>query len=324
MKGRIIFISNSVYPTADSGGGSVVVYRHLKRFEKEGKEVVIINSLPNKSRSSEFKEIYLDKKQWYPPIRKNWPILTNIRVWLEVQYILKKLKPTEGDVVLSILGDYTNLLALQISKRYTLPLHMIYHDDSLFNRYERENTLTKSHVKAIVKKVNCFYAVSKPMQTLLIENGAELVKLLYPIPEGNILNKLPAWKPSFEVNLELCYAGMLLEDAHFDILKKVSDAISYNGIFTILTNVNPLFEKKISHSLRIKIEKQILNKKELFEYLISNFSSLLVFYSFDSYKEPRMCTSFPSKFCEFVHLGLPIILIAPTYSAIGKWAIENN
>ncbi|MBJ7296114.1 MAG: hypothetical protein JHC73_07280, partial [Dolichospermum sp.] len=32
----------------------------------------------------------------------------------------------------------------------------------------------------------------------------------------------------------------------------------------------------------------------------------------------------PSKLVEFCHLGLPILIIAPTTTSLGKWSLEHN
>ena len=151
IKNRIIFISNTVYPVDNSCGGSVVVYRHLIRLKEEGHEVVMINSLFNSKFNTEFQEISIPKKKWYPPLRAKIPFFTEIRAFLDYGRLKSKIRFTENDIVIGIFGEYLNLTALRIVKLNKSKLYFFYHDDNLFNKYGLERLLSKWHIYNLFK-----------------------------------------------------------------------------------------------------------------------------------------------------------------------------
>jgi len=325
-KKTIYFISHSTYPVANTGGGSIVLYRHLKRLEKDGYKIVFIHSIQNPPSTSktEFEEILIKRRKWYPPLRPHTPLLTNVRISFYFKYLKKLIKPKPGDLILSTFGDYTNLLALKLSVRFKLPLFMIYHDDNLFNTYFNENLLSKPAVKKIIRQTKHFFAVSEPMKDLLLQNGASSVSVLYPIPDG-YTGKKKAWTDTYTSDSSFYNSGAIFEDFHSGLIQNIANAAEKARInISLLGRLSSTFKKRLEqfHSLRIggRVEKT----EDLFKQLIIKADVLLVFYSFEPNKEQRLFHSFPSKFAEYSHLGIPILIIAPSYSAIGKWAIKNN
>lgn len=321
---RIFFLSHSIYPKPNSGGGSVLLYRHLSRLQKAGFEIVLLHAIQNPPSQTEFGEINIEKKFWYPPLRPKTPTLTELRVQFYYIAIKDKIKFKSSDIILSYFGDYTNLLALKISQNNKLPLYMIYHDDSLFNEYFKENLLSKRQANTLLSKTSHFFAVSEQMRDLLIEKGAASCSVLYPIPEVNAGKTKSVDDVNFDC-LNICFAGSIIEKMHSDILLKIAAAIQLShGQLT-------LFSNKLSDSLTNKLTDQCLthlkgwkSTSEIFDFFNKKADVLLVYYSFKPELELRMFHSFPSKFTEYCSLGIPVLLIAPNFSSLGKWAIENK
>lgn len=325
---RIIFISNSTYPLANTGGGSVVVYRHFKRLQQSGHPVLIINffnqQINESQQKGEFEAINLNKKWWYPPLRINTPLLTALRMRLSFNELKNKLDIGHDDILIGLFGEYSNVLAMQIAKQFGNRLYMIYHDDCLFNQYGPYNLLTPYLLKQVIKYTTHVFAVSKPMKTMLLKNGIRSSSVVFPIPEGYNKKIKAAAEVNFN-NLKFAFSGLLFDDLHFEILQNISSACeAINGNIDLIGDLPADLKRNLNSIKNIHLTERIATTAGLFDYIIKNIDVLLVFYSFKLENEHRMFTSFPSKFTEYCHLGLPVLIIAPPVSSIGKWAIENN
>jgi glycosyltransferase involved in cell wall biosynthesis len=324
---RIIFISNSIVPLKDAGGGSVVVYRHLKRLKNEGYQVVVIylNSLILGGQHDDaFEYVCVSKKNWHPPLRRKTPLLTKIRILLTFKYLTKifRFNP-DTDLILGILGEVSNLLLLQIRRKLGIPFYMFFHDDFIFNEYAFENLLTRKNVNEVLKHSCYIFPVSDPLTNILLEKGINNAARLYPIPEGYTGTGRAQFVNKGQ-GLNLLTAGTF-GPVHFDILKKIGQASnSTNSKFYCVTDLPLDLQGQLTSGGNVSYVPRFQTTSQLFDYILKSIDILIVFYSFNVSTEPRLLTSFPSKFIEYCHLGLPIILIAPQQSSLGKWAVLNN
>lgn len=321
MSKRVIFISNSIIPKKDAGGGSVIIYRHLKQLEQNGFKIIIVFLGKGVNYIDGFQYIYVEKKWWYPFLRKRTPFFSAITMSLYLKVLLKKLDLIyKNDITLGLLGEIPNLLQLKIFNKKKVPFFLFYHDDTLFNRYWLLNPLGKRQIKAILSKATFIFSVSQQMVNLLRERKIAHTKVLYPIPEsyngakksiGHHLNKL-----------NFCYAGMALH-IHFDILDNISQGLkNLNNDLYCVTGPLEGFQPKHADNIIIKPRFDTVNN--LFGFMLAEIDVNIIFYSFSLQHEPRMETSFPSKFVEYAQLGIPIVIIAPEFSSLGKWAINKN
>jgi hypothetical protein len=324
---RIIFISNSITPRRDGGGGSVVVYRHLKRFKDAGHQVVVVilygNLPPDLQVSDEFEYIQLRKKPWYPPLRKKTPLLSSLRIDFTLKSLNKQLKISCNDVVLGILCEVSNLLAVKIKERFEVPFFLLYHDDTIFNRYALQNILNAALIGEILTKAAYIFPVSDPLTDLLKDSGIANTETLYPIPEG-YSGPFTRTGTALPGSPQLLVSGML-EPIHFPTLKKISRAVDkQNGKFYCVADLPSGQRTALTAGEKIIVRPRFPTNAGLFNFIREKITILLVFYSFDLQHEPRMLTSFPSKFVEYCHLRTPVLIIAPPDSSLGKWAKKNK
>lgn len=323
---RIIFISNTTFPDDNAGGGSAIIYRHLKRFALSNYNILIVTMLNpttfSQQQPVEFPVINVAKKWWFPPLRKGMSILTNIRMHLETRLVLSNIQfnPDE-DIILGLLGEVSNLLILNLYAKFKVKYYLFFHDDTIFNRYADNNLLSKKHLNNILYHTQQVFSVSDVLTDLLKANGFEKSSTLYPIPHG--YNGIR--KDRNNVNdeqLKFCVSGMI-DPIHFDVINLLANSISkHNDELICISNFDDELKKSLNS--QIQFVNRFENLKELFSYLIAKIDVMIVFYSFDAYHEPRLLSSFPSKLLEYCHLGIPILIIAPAESTLGKWAIENN
>ncbi|MDB5287598.1 MAG: hypothetical protein JWR05_2547 [Mucilaginibacter sp.] len=321
MTKRIIFISNSVIPKKDAGGGSVLIYRHLMRLKEAGFEVIVVRIGRGTDYFDSFQYVFLNKKPWYPFLRKKTPFLTNITMFLYFKDLSKKINlDSTGDILIGILSEVSNLLLVNIFNRKKILFFLFYHDDNIFNRYWHSNLCSSQQLNSVLSKASFIFSVSEQMVELLHNKNTFQTSVLYPLPDSY---KEPA--KTYEMvnnrHLQFCYAGMAMH-IHFNILDNITQAIEQiNGQFYCFTGPLDGFQPKYPDNIVIK-DRVAIN--ELQKFIIQRIDVVIVFYSFDLQHEPRMESSFPSKFIEYAQLSIPILLIAPEYSSLGKWALKNN
>jgi hypothetical protein len=64
--------------------------------------------------------------------------------------------------------------------------------------------------------------------------------------------------------------------------------------------------------------------KEACEFVKKNCSGFLIAYPEDINQMPWIDSCFPSKFTQFIHTNLPILVVAPQESAISIWCEKNS
>lgn len=318
----VYFISGSIIPLADAGGGSVVIYRHLKRLEAQGYSVVIINCNNNIKTVSEFSQINIKKKLWHPPLRKFTPFLSTLRFKMYYRYLDSLLSFKPEDKIISILEDQGSLLSYVISKKTKTPYYLFFHDDNVFSVYFKSHILHKTHLRKIISDCTHFFVVSESMKQLIINNGSNAVTVLYPIPDGHDVSKKIS-DVNFD-DLKFCYSGMLMT-VHYKLIDSLHQCIQKNGVkLVLISNFDENTKLKFTPYKKLEIIYKIEKLQDLFSYFIKKIDVLVIFYSFDMVEEVRALHSFPSKFIEYCHLGIPILIIAPVESAFGTWAKENE
>ncbi|WP_197082359.1 hypothetical protein [Pedobacter sp. BMA] len=163
------------------------------------------------------------------------------------------------------------------------------------------------------------------MALLLEKYGAGAGELLYPIPESGSFGAKKFEDVNF-TELQIGNSGLIFDDLHLEIIENIVKAAkTVNAHLQLITNLPEKLSAHIySFGNNVKVIERFDTVTELLNYLSLSIDVLLVFYSFKPDKEFRMFTSFPSKFVEYCKLGLPVIIIAPPESSIGKWAVENK
>lgn len=323
----VYFISNNLNLSKQAGGlgaGEQVLLRHFTRFKEEGVKVIIINT-GNHKNDFGFEEINIPKRWWHPPLRKLTPWLTQLRINMMYKALRKEIQSNEPAAVLSLFGEYSNLLAYKISKKKSLNLYMIFHDDSVFNYFKKYRLLSAHQLHAIIKATACFFPVSKPMAELLEKHDAKASQLLYPIPEQGYFRGKKFEDVNFS-ELQIGNSGLIFDDLHLEIIENIVKAAkAENAHLQLISNLPKKLSALIySFGNNVKVIDRFDTVTELLNYLSYKTDILIVFYSFKLDKEFRMFTSFPSKFVEYCKLGLPVIIVAPPESSIGKWAVEND
>ncbi|MDN3586201.1 hypothetical protein QWY86_05955 [Pedobacter aquatilis] len=218
--------------------------------------------------------------------------------------------------------DYVSYLVYFLAKQANIPFYLFFHDDNIFNRYFKENILSKKQITRIIENCGHFFVVSEPMKEIISLNGGKNVSVVYPIPDGSFIaqgKRIKSEKFNFVIS------GMLLPCFFEKTVEKINDAVEETDTNIILIgSFNQDYKDSLQNASKISFYKKFEELYELFNFMVEETDVIIVFYSSDTNEEIRSRYSFPSRFVEFCHLGIPILIIAPQSAAIGKWAIKNS
>lgn len=330
-KHHVLYVSGTV---PQQGPGSFIIfYRHLRKLEDSNWKISIAapeQFLDSKRFPESWQVIPIPMRRWWwLPVR---PQITGtlelrLRQWcFECELILRRDRPS---VILTNLWDIYSLLAAFLSKKWKIPLSVIVHDDwEIWSSSEYERSLVRKYKRIVLAQADRVWPVSSELGDSLNLKNTEKLSTLLPIPHGGIDNFIN-WNDKFKSAPTIAYAGKLYPYLEYT-LEKVADTLKQiNG--TLLLIVNPVdFQssailKKCSNITCIKPFNENI---EVSRFLGANSSCILVSYPLFSVKEEHswkiLSSSFPSKFVEFCHLGLPVILLTPPNTALSGWAEKHQ
>lgn len=321
---NIYFISPSI-PRANSTSSDIIFYRHLEKLHKKGNNIILItleDSLRIKTPPEKWTVISLpNRKWWFPPFRNN-KILKLIRYWIYFIYLSKGvLKEKKPDLLLGYLwGTTLSGFDAFVSRRLNVPLCLFYHDDQKLFNSVKNNSQIFEHEHYVVKTAKIVFTVSDK----LIFSPSEFKNkhiLLPPIPEG-----YQSTTKAHCLNKKLIYSG-LIQKSHIAVFNQIAKTISNSGWeLEVITSENLLGLIRATGEKNYTYRPFFEKTPEAIKYITENASALLVGYPVSNSTQDQswLLKSFPSKFTEYIHLGIPIIAIAPENSAFGEWCQRHN
>ena len=328
---NIYFISESI--PYRGYGSFVIFYRHLLRLEKEGYQINLI--IPNLEHPEA--DVFLEevkhrwnivrvpfKKWWFLlPYRYNYPVLREIRYRFVSLHLKKNLKHNPPNFILTYFYDqFFNGLAVFLKNKFNCGLGIFLHDD----KYLLNNNYLPSLLKYdqfLTKNASVVWSVSNDL--FIPGTDTSKFKLLYPIPGGDNNAKIN-WQDNYSTPV-IGFSGSIYPE-YEEVFSRLADSLTaQNGRLILIIN-NPIRHTWLTaltlNYTNIIVVESFKNLDDTFNYLKNNCSALFCGYPEDINKMPWIKTSFPSKFVEFSHLGLPIILTSPLGTALYKWANEQH
>ena len=315
--------------TPDFGTGSpIIMLRHLRRLTANGWKISVIGESGQSAQSSNAEGwplFHLSlRKAWWPPFRPDNAFLRKVRMQLWARECAGFFdRPPQA--VLTYMSLYSELhseVAAHYARHCGAPLTVIVHDyPPDFPEFPRQNVeavLRRQHW--ILRNAQQIWFVS-PELADKYDIPAEKKNVLAPIPEGCAAKS--RWRADFAQRPLLVYAGYSYP-AQIPLFRKLARAIdAAGGRLLILSRKTPELEALCATE---PVERRDLfaTNGEAFDFVSSTAAALLVSYCEHEEEMPWITTSFPSKFVEFSHTGLPTLLVAPEQSAIGAWARRNH
>ena len=313
--------------TPDLGTGSpIILLRHLRRLSANGWKVSVVGESGQSANNAQGWPLHhlSLRKPWWPPFRPDNALLRSVRMrlWAGECAGFFAHPPQAVLTYMSLYSELHSEVAAHYAKRCGAPLSVIvdvYPPD--FPEFPRENVepvLRRQHW--ILKSAHQIWFVS-PELADKYDLPAAKKNVLMPIPEGCAT---PArWRAELVQRPLIVYAGYSYP-AQIPLFRKLARAIdAAGGRLLLLSRKTPELEA-LCATEPVECRDLFATNREALDFVSSTAAALLVSYCERVEEMPWITTSFPSKFAEFSHTGLPTLLVAPETSAIGAWARREN
>ncbi len=322
---RLTYIGQT--PT-EGTGSPVILLRHLQRLAAHGWEITIVGEHGQDSTACDragWKVLQLPlRRPWWPPFRNDRSLSRKLRTWLLGRECGNLVADTPPDAVLGYLAAHSDFfpeIAAHFAKQSGKPLSLLIHDDAAaFARNEAEKITLRARHNWILRQTHRNWFVS-PELAAEYEVEASNRGVLLPIPEG--WTKPASWQASFSVQPKVYYAGFIWPP-QYPLLAQIARALQAAGAqLVLLTKDSPELRAFLASEPADWVQPFPGNREAL-QHLLDNAAGLIVSYSESVAEMPWIATSFPSKFIEYAHLGLPCTVVAPLDSSIGRWAARES
>lgn len=321
---NILFISEML--PIDTYASSVVFYRHFKNLEKKGYKIFILtdeNSFKRREKElpSSWKVILLPNRRWYFPPYKSSGILQSIRFYFYYESIKRIIIEEKIDLLMGyVYGNFLAPFVSYVKMKTKLPLISFFHDDTLELNFHKNTKHLKNNTAKILAASEKVLIASEAF----IDNWPQYsnkFKLLYPIPETYGGNKNLS---STRNKLMFGYSGSVYNEiiSYFELL---APFLVEAGVQLLIIGNNEK-AKYLSNKYSGTVFYKPLFKtaEESNDYIKANCDAFVIPYPTKLEEMPWIKTCFPSKFIQCVQLELPILVIAPSTSALGKWCIKHK
>ena len=315
--------------TPDMGTGSpIIMLRHLRRLASKGWKVSVVGESGQSAQSNSAEGWPLShlslRKAWWPPFRPENALLRKIRMhlWARECASFFEQPPQAVLTYMSLYSELHSEVATHYALRCGAPLSVIVHDyPPDFPDFPRQNT------EAVLRRQH--WILQNAWQTWFVSPEladkynipAEKKNVLPPIPEG--CATAARWKPEFAQRPLIVYAGFSYP-AQIPLFRKLARAIDTAG-GRLLILARPSREIQLLCATEpVESRDLFATNREALDFVSSTAAALLVSYCERVEEMPWITTSFPSKFVEFSHTGLPTLLAAPESSSLGAWALKNR
>jgi hypothetical protein len=329
---NIYFVSESIpYP---GYGSFVIFYRHLLRLENEGYRITLIIPDYKSTAADDFLEEIKERwniikvpfnKWWFLlPYRYNYKTLRAVRYRFVSLYIKKYTDKHPPDFIATYFyNQFYNGLAIFLKKKYKCRLGIFLHDDKyLLNKVSSPSLL--KYDQYLSKNADVIWTVS---DNLFIPNtDRKKYKLLYPIPAGANADNIKIWNENY-IKPVIGFSGTIHAEYESVFNLLATELKDYEGKLNLIIKNSSLCKwlpALLSIHTNITVVEAFAEVSEATAYLKNNCTALFCGYPNDIDQMPWIKSCFPSKFIEFSHLGLPIILTSPADTALFDWAIKHD
>jgi len=305
---------------------SPLLWRH---FAALGDDFELRCVLPAMAKNSgvgrDFACSFLSPDPWWLKYRRFSPILFRLLTAPRVRQLEREVEQCAGSfqpqIILGVwIPDDLLWLGRRLQKRRRIPRVLFLHDVHGTGHCSRASRLVHTRLMADLASVDLGLAVSRGMAELASEHGCPKVELLYPVPQAvqaNAAGVSPSGEKSSMVyfgSLHRSYTGPFLSLAHSLPPEKWDLSVTWLGEQTVRSQVEKIRPVHDLGWLKIGDLPALAAKTDVF----------LVLQSFE--EEHRLTTSvnFQSKFTQLAQFGKAVLVVAPPWSSISRWAKDKQ
>ncbi|WP_017654679.1 glycosyltransferase family 1 protein [Fortiea contorta] len=324
-KNHILYIGGVI--PKQSFSGSAILYRHLQRLEDSNWKISVVSS-EQKALNTNFPESWRiialpDRRLWWPPVREKIPGSLELRLHLWKRECNKLFSEDRPSAILTVLWDYYSLLAAAISKSWNIPLSVIVHDDwELFSPVPNRSLIRKYKQNILEQSTRIWPVSARLGETIKLSNPRKQSVLL-PIGSERNQNFID-WSDNFKQPV-VAYAGTIYPKFSVTLKRIAKTLEKIKGTLILITssqNDEPL--ESLKECPNIQFQEPLATNDQALDFLAKNASCILVGYPFEQDKEFPWLNSFPSKLIEFANLGMPMLILTPSNTALSDWAVKHD
>jgi glycosyltransferase involved in cell wall biosynthesis len=310
----------------EGAGSAIIVLRHLRRLKAAGWIIQIVGDWGQNEaicQQEGWKVRYLPhRRAWWPPYRPPNDFSARLQHWLwagEAKGLFEGPPPDAVMTYLSAFSDTLSQVAAAYCKRFNVPLTNLIHDDCrTFMTDPASSRWRRYRWVMAASSQNWFVSPELAEAYGFALDGR--ANVLWPLSEGGV--KAPPAAPPAGPPL-LVYAGNA-RDPQVPVLERMAGQLEGMGVrLMVLADKTPALAAALDRS-PLEWRAPFPTNREALDWLQLHASALLVAYADRSEDQPWVKSSFPSKFVEFVHLGIPVLLAVPSDSAAAAWARNHG
>jgi hypothetical protein len=321
MTRRLTYIGQT---PGEGTGSPVIVLRHLRRLAEHGWRINIIAEHGQDTSACEragwsVQHLPL-RRSWWPPFNAKSRFSRTVRTYLLARECRQLAGSEPPDAIFGYLAahaDFSPEIAAHFARQTNRPFTLLVHDDAAaFEQNAAEKRLLRRRHAWIIRQTHRCWFVS-PELAEEYDVPVALRRVLLPIPEG--WPTPSTFKPQFAGTPKVYYAGFIWPP-QYPLLTQIARALQQAGArLVLLSKPTPELKAFVANEPADWVAPFVSNREAL-EHLVENAAGLMVSYAATIDEMPWVATSYPSKFVEYSHLGIPAAIVAPRASAIGRWA----
>lgn len=312
----------------EGAGSAIIVLRHLRRLKAAGWRIQVVGDWgqdESLSRQEGWTVRYLPhRRTWWPPYRPTNDFSARLQHWLwagEAKGLFEGPPPDAVMTYLSAFSDTLSQVAAVYSKRYRVPLTTLIHDDCRAFMSDAQKAAARwRRYRWVMESASQNWFVSPELAEAYGFRESGDGNVLMPLCEGwksKVPDAPPVGPPL------LVYAGNA-RDPQVPVLERMSRQLQTLGCrLLVLADKTAALATALERS-SLEWMAPFPTNREALAWLQQNATALLVAYADRIEDQPWVKSSFPSKFAEVVHLGIPVLLAAPDDSAVASWARKQG
>ncbi len=322
---------------AEGTGSPVIILRHLRRLAADGWQITIIAEHGQDTAACDtagwrVHPLPSRRRPWWPPYRPgSAPLWRVIRTSLIAREIRRRFFTggARPDALLGYLAahaDFASEIAARLARQTRVPLTLLIHDDAAdFARAGAERGVLRRRHAGILRSASRNWFVSPELAAVYgppfsLQPDAFS---LPPIPEGGA--RQAAYRPPPADGRPRIYYGGHIWPAQYPLFARLARVIhDAGGRLVLLTRGTPELRAFLATGAPADTLPLFPSNADALAHIAARASGILVSYADTLADMPWVATSFPSKFIEYAHLGLPAYIVAPPQSAIANWVARSS
>lgn len=317
----------------ESFHGSLLLFRLLRDYPPDRLTIIETSLEPSTQRRRLPDVTYL-----HCPLRlhrffhnrwsQRYAILLRIISRLERAPLRRCMQNLSFDAVSTVAHGWSWLEALFLASERGVPSHLILHDDwpTHTTRSPFQQGILRNTMKFAYRTAASRFCVSPAMELAYQKSTGCTAEVLYPArssavsfdvePASHLIRDIPS--------LRIAYAGTISAAGYPELIAQTAVALDkIGGKLILYTPQDSITLQRQGLDLPFIESRAAVPSSTLIETLRREADALLLPMSFDPAVRDNMTLAFPSKLADYSAVGLPILILAPDYSSVARWAVEN-